>query len=51
MNESHCRYLDIFLGVLLILSMLNLLYGSYQESALFIIGFLAFSLPSPWPWS
>ena len=44
MNESHCRYLDIFLGVLLILSMLNLLYGSYQESALFIIGFLAFSL-------
>ena len=43
-NKFVCRYLDIFLGLLLLLSMLSLLYGSYSESVLFIIGFLALSL-------
>jgi len=38
------RYLDIFLGLLLLLAMLSLLYGSYSESSLFLIGFLASSL-------
>ena len=44
MIDYITRYLDIFLGVLLIMSMLSLLYGSYTETVLFIIGFLAFSL-------
>ena len=44
MTKFFCRYLDILLGLLLLLSMLSLLYGSYSESSLFIIGFLAFSL-------
>ena len=39
-----CRYLDIFLGLLLLLSMFSLLYGSYSESSIFLIGFLALSL-------
>ena len=38
------RYLDIILGLLLLLSMLSLLYGSYSKSSIFIIVFLASSL-------
>ena len=38
------RYLDIFLGLLLLLAMLSLLYGSYNKSSIFIIMFLASSL-------
>jgi hypothetical protein len=38
------RYLDIFLGLLLLLSMVSLLYGSYSQSSLFLITFLASSL-------
>jgi len=38
------RYLDIFLGLLLLLAMLSLLYGSYNKSSIFIIVFLASSL-------
>ena len=43
-NNLLCRYLDIFLGLLLLLSMFSLLYGSYGESSIFLIGFLALSL-------
>jgi len=38
------RYLDIFLGLLLLLAMLSLLYGGFSQSSLFIIVFLASSL-------
>ena len=38
------RYLDIFLGLLLLFSMVSLLYGSYSQSSLFLIMFLASSL-------
>jgi len=39
----HQRYLDIFLGLLLLVSMLSLLYGSYSRSSIFIIVSLASS--------
>ena len=42
--EFLFRYLDIFLGLLLLLAMASLLYGSYNQLSLFIIVFLAFSL-------
>ena len=42
--NNDCRYLDIFLGLLLLHSMLSLLYGSYSKSSIFVIVFLASSL-------
>ena len=36
--------MDIFLGLLMLLAMVSLLYGSYFQLSLFIIVFLAFSL-------
>ena len=38
------RYLDIFLGLLLLLSLVCLLYGSYSESRIWIIAFITGSL-------
>jgi len=38
------RYLDIFLGLLLLLSLVCLLYGSYCESRIWIIAFITGSL-------
>jgi len=38
------RYLDIFLGLLLLLSLVCLLYGSYCESRIWIIAFITTSL-------
>jgi len=38
------RYVDIFLGLLLLASLLCLLYGSYSESRLWIIAFITGSL-------
>ena len=42
--HEYCRYLDIFMGLLLLLSMLSLLYGSYYKSSIFVIVFLASSM-------
>jgi len=38
------RYVDIFLGLLLLVSLLCLLYGSYSESRLWVIAFITGSL-------
>jgi len=38
------RYVDIFLGLLLLASLLCLLYGSYSESRLWVIAFITGSL-------
>lgn len=42
--SGPCRYLDITLGVVLLLSMLCLLYGSYSQSSHFLILFFILSL-------
>ena len=41
---SLCRYLDIFLGLLLLLALVCLLYGGYSESRVWIIAFITTSL-------
>ena len=38
------RYLDIFLGLILFLSLLCLFYGSYSYSQIFIIAFITTSM-------
>ena len=42
--HSFFRYLDIFLGLIFLLSMLSLLYSSHTENSLFIIMFLILSV-------
>jgi len=47
------RYLDIFLGLLLLVSLVCLLYGGYSESRLWIIAFITGSLAvvlTYWSW-
>ena len=41
---AHCRYLDICLGLILLVSMLCLLYGTYSQSPHFLILFFILSL-------
>ena len=43
-SQIFLRYVDIFLGLLLLASLLCLLYGSYSESRLWVIAFITGSL-------
>ena len=43
-SQIILRYVDIFLGLLLLASLLCLLYGSYSESRLWVIAFITGSL-------
>lgn len=44
LKNGLIRYLDIFLGLLLFLSLICLLYGGYSESQIWIITFIIISL-------